>query len=377
MRPPRCVPAARFADPVPDPGGWSYTAHPQQLLFGEGAANRLRPMLKDAGSRRTLVLTSASVAADPVIAGLGRSVVGVMRDARPHVPVPTVRAAVSQARAESIDTVVSIGGGSVIDLGKAVLFFLEQEAGTPGLTFADRPLLTHLAVPTTLAGAEASATFAMTDPAARHKQEAQTPTLMPRWVVYDPTLIASTPGMLLAGSGMTALNHALTAVLSPGSPVAAALGMAALGRLYGALTNLAEDPDALPAAVEAGALGARGAASSRTDLAAALAVQLGGRCGVDHGVALGLVMGPVLRFNADALGARAEQAASLVGVADLAQAVDDLRTRHGLPGSLGELGVQSEDVAAVARLVQQHPAFRTNPRPIGEADVVQLLESAF
>ncbi|MFN0029794.1 MAG: iron-containing alcohol dehydrogenase family protein [Acidimicrobiales bacterium] len=362
---------------MPGVGGWSYTAQPQQLLFGEGAASRLRPVLKDAGSRRTLVLTSASVAAEAVIAGLGRSVVGVLRDARPHVPVPTVRAAVAQARAENIDTVVTIGGGSVIDLGKAMLFFLEQEAGTPGLTFADRPLLTHLAVPTTLTGAEATSTFAMTDPAARHKQEGQTPTLMPRWAVYDPTLIATTPAMLLAGSGMTALNHALTAVLSPGNPIAAALGMAALGQLYGALTNLAEDPDALAAATEAAALGARGAASSRTDLAAALALQLGGRCGLDHGIALGLVMGPVLRFNADALGARAEQAASLLGETDLAVAVDTLRARHGLPASLGELGVQPDDVAAVARMVQQHPAFRSNPRPIGEADVVQLLEAAF
>ncbi len=362
---------------MPGVGGWSYTAHPQQLLFGEGASNRLRPLLKEAGSRRTLVLSSASVAGDPVISGLGRSVVSVFREARPHVPVPTVRAAVAQARADNVDTVVSIGGGSVIDLAKAVLFFLEQEAGTPGLTFADRPLLMHVAVPTTLAGAEASPTFAMTDPAARHKQEAQTPTLVPRWVVYDPTLIAGTPGMLLAGSGMIALNHAFNAVISPGSPVAAALGMAALGQLYGALTNLAGDGDALVAAVEAAALGARGAASSRSDLAGALALQLGGRCGVDHGVALGLVMGPVLRFNADAMGSRAEQAASLLGEADLAGAVDSLRTRLGLPAGLGELGVQAEDIAAVARLVQQHPAVRSNPRPIGEADVVQLLESAF
>ncbi len=356
---------------------WTYTAHPQHLIFGDGAAARLRPLLKEAGSRRTLVLTSPSVAADEVIAGLGRSVINVWREARPHVPVPTVRAAVQAARADTVDTIVAIGGGSVIDLAKAVLFFLEQEAGTPGVTFADRPLLTVLAVPTTLAGAEASSTFTMTDPAARHKQQAQTPTLVPRWVAYDTTLIARTPAKLLAASGMTAIGHALAALLGPGGPEATALGAAALGRLHGALTNIGEDPDALPAAVEASVLAARGAANSRPDLATALALQLGGRCGVDHGIAMGLVLGPVLRFNLDALGARGEQAASLLGQTDLAEAIDQLRRHHGLPDSLSQLGVQGEDIAAIARLVQQHPAFRTNPRPIGEADVVQILESAF
>jgi alcohol dehydrogenase class IV len=356
---------------------WTHTGYPQQLRFGPGAAERLRPLLKDAGSRRTLVLTSPSVPADAVIAGLGRSVVATFREARPHVPVPTVRAAVALARSEAVDTIVSIGGGSVVDLAKAVLFFLEQEAGTPGVTFADRPLLTHVAVPTTLAGAEACPRFAMTDPVARHKQEAESPTLVPRWVVYDTTLLASTPTPVFRASGMTALSHALAAVLSPGGPEAAALGASALGRLHGALSAPLDDPAAVEVAVEASALAARGGANSRADLASALALVLGGRCGIDHGAALGLVLGPVLRFNQDVLGARAEQAASLLGQADLADAIDALRVHNGLPAGLGGLGVEADDLAATARLVQQHPAFRTNPRPIGELDVLSLLESAY
>ncbi len=354
---------------------WTHTAYPQQVSFGEGTSDRLRPMLKDVGSRRTLVLSSPSVPVDRIIGGLGRSVVAVFRDARPHVPVPTVRAAVQLARAENVDTVVSVGGGSVIDLGKAVLFFLEQEAGTPGMTFADRPLLTHIVVPTTLAGAEASPVFAMTDPASRHKQEALSPTLVPRWVVYDLNLVSLTPTAALMASGMTALGHALSAVLSPGGPEAAALGLSALGRLYAALSNLVQDPSALPAAVEAAVLAARGAANSRSDLASALALLLGGRCGIEHGVAEALVRGPVLRFNQDVLGERGEQAASLLGRSDLAEALDELRQRCELPNSLTGLGVQPEDLAAVARMVQQHPSFRSNPRPVGEADIVSLLES--
>ncbi len=359
------------------PLNWSHTAYPQELRVGAGVSDRLRPLLKDAGSRRTLVLTSPSVPAGPVIAGLGRSVVAQFCDARPHVPVPTVRAAVQMARSEQIDTIVSIGGGSVIDLAKAVLFFLEQEAGTPGVTFADRPLLTHITVPTTFAGAEATPMFAMTDPAARHKQQAASPTLAPRWVIYDTALIGRTPGSLLAASGMTALGHALGSVLTPAGPESTALGMVAAGQLYNGLRSMAEDPDALDTVIEASALAARAAANSRPQLSTAIAMLLGGRCGVDHGVAEALVLGPLLRFNVDAFGPRAEQAAALLGQTDLADAVDALRRHNSLPDGLGALGVQADDIAAVARLVQQHPAFRANPRPIGEADVVSLLEAAF
>lgn len=354
---------------------WTHTGYAQQVQFGAARAARLRPLLKDSGSRRTMVITSPSVAASSVIEGLGRSVVVTFDRAQPHVPVPTVRAAVDAARSGSIDTIVSIGGGSVIDLAKAVLFFLEQEGGTPGVTFADRPLFVHVAVPTTLAGAEGVPTFAMTDPAARHKQQATSPTLVPRWVVYDTDLIARTPGPVIAASGMTALSHAFDAVLDPATPEAAAVGGAALGRLWGSLGELTVDVAAREAAVEGAALATRAVANAGPSLVQALALLLGGRCGVDHGNAVAAVLAEVLRFNADALGERWDQVRAVLGGGDPADAVDELRSRLGLTRGLQALGVGDDDIAAVARLVQQHPAWRTNPRPMGEADVVGLLEA--
>jgi alcohol dehydrogenase class IV len=357
---------------------WSHTAHAQQVRFGDGVAVRLRPVLQEAAARRTLVLTSPSVeVAGRVIEGLGRSVVGRFDEAAAHVPVPVARAAVQRARAESADTLVAIGGGSVIDLAKAVAFFLEQEAGTPGVSFTDRPNFTLVAVPTTLSGAEGSSRFAMTDPAARHKQGTESPTLVPRWAVYDPTLVAATPPPVIAASGMTAIAHALQALLQPGSPEAEALGGAALGRLYGGLAIAVGEPAAAGAALEGAALAARAAQNSAPSMVQALAQLLGGRCGVGHGAAVALVLPSVLRFNADALGPRMEQIGGIVGTSDIAAAVEGLRAELGLPAGLSALGVGDDDIAAVARLGQQHPAWRANPRPLGEADVVALLEAAY
>ena len=63
---------------------------------------------------------------------LGRALVSTFALAEPHVPAPVVQQALLQARRDNIDAVVSFGGGSCSDLGKAVCFFLEQEAGVPG-----------------------------------------------------------------------------------------------------------------------------------------------------------------------------------------------------------------------------------------------------
>ena len=75
-------------------------------------------------------------------------------------------------KGRGIDGIVSFGGGSCADLAKAVAFFTEQEAGTPGASFFDRPVVPHVAIPTTYSGAELTSGFGMTDPRTRQKSGA-------------------------------------------------------------------------------------------------------------------------------------------------------------------------------------------------------------
>jgi maleylacetate reductase len=162
---------------------WVHTAYPQQVRFGSGLVSRLRPVLKEAGSRKALVIGSSRALASPrgreLVGGLGRGAAVTFDQAAEGLPAPAVQAATRLALQEGVDTLVTFGGGSSIDLGKAVAFFLEQQAGTPGTTFADRPAVTHLAVPTTFTGAEGSTHFAMADPTTRAVQVAGSPTLAP------------------------------------------------------------------------------------------------------------------------------------------------------------------------------------------------------
>ena len=179
------------------PPTWTHTAYTQRLHFGAGAVRRLPEVLKEVGARRVLLVTTAGrLASDDgqrVVAALGRSLASTFDGVRSHLPTDVVQAALLQARRDGVDGVVSFGGGSAMDLGKAIVYFTEQEAGTPGTSYVDRPALPHVAIPTTYSGAEVTMAFGMTDEHTRTKGGGGGPTSAPIAVVYDPELTLSTP----------------------------------------------------------------------------------------------------------------------------------------------------------------------------------------
>ncbi|MEA3216279.1 MAG: maleylacetate reductase [Acidimicrobiia bacterium] len=358
---------------------WVHTAYPQQVRFGTGLAERLRPLLKEAGSTKVLLLGSSraisSELGQKVLAGLGRGVGVAFDQASPGVPASTVQAATRTALSEVVDTVVSFGGGSTVDLGKAIAFFLEQQAGTPGTSFADRPAVTHIAVPTTFTGAEGSTHFAMTDPTARAAQVAESPTLAPRWVVYDPACVAGLPAPLVATTGLVALSHAADAALAQlRSPEAEALALAAFGRVYGSLVPAVEgDPDARTSLLEGSALAARAWQQALPGLTHGLGLLLAGRARLPYATAVAMLASPVMQFNAEALGPRLEQLARAVGSSDLPATVAELTEEVGVGNSLSDLGLGDEDASAIARMAQANPFCQANRRRALEEDVVELL----
>jgi alcohol dehydrogenase class IV len=114
---------------------WTHTGYAQRLHFGAGVVAQLPDIAKELGIRRALFVTtegrSHSDDGARIVKLLGRSLVSTFSEVRSHVPTTAVQAAMQQARRDAVDGVVSFGGGSCADLGKAVSYFTEQEAGTP------------------------------------------------------------------------------------------------------------------------------------------------------------------------------------------------------------------------------------------------------
>ena len=365
---------------------WTHTALAQQIVFGDGAVSRLPELIKTLGARRALLVTTAGRLASPdgerIVSLLGRSLASTFSDVASHVPTPTVQAALLQARRDAADVVVSFGGGSCADLGKAVCFFLEQEAGMPGASHVDRPLVGHLSIPTTYSGAELTSFFGMTDPATHQKQGAGGPTSAPLAVVYDPALTLSTPPRVSAETGMNALAHCVEAVWSTHrTPEAEAIALAGAGRIVRALPQVVVAPDDLEARtamLEGACLAGRCLHNATMGVHHALAQLLGGRTGLPHGLANALLLAHSIRFNEPAVpDAVARTGEALGAPGDAAGAVDRLRDAIGLPGRLSELAVDEADLDVVARMSQSHGLIGLNPRPVSEDDARGILQAAW
>jgi maleylacetate reductase len=364
-------------------GSWTHTGYAQQLVFGAGSLDRLGELIKASGARRVMLVTTAGRGASDdgarVTKAIGRALASTFADVSSHVPAPLVQAALLQARRDGVDGLVSFGGGSCADLGKAVAFFTEQEAGMPGTSYLERPVLPHVAVPTTYSGAEVTSFFGMTDPRTHQKGGGGGPTATPVAAIYDPELARSTPARVSAETGMNALAHCVEAAWSPSrTPEAEAIAVAGARRVFEALPAVVADPDDLEARgamFDASALAGRCLQNASMGVHHGLAQLVGGRTGIPHGLANAIILPAAIGYNADVCAEPIARLAAEVGTDDLAAAVADLAARVGLPARLGEAGVTEDDVDAVARMSQSSFGIRANPRPVAEDDAAAILRS--
>jgi alcohol dehydrogenase class IV len=363
---------------------WIHTGYAQRIVFGAGAVDGIADVVRETGARRVMLVTTAGRLASPggerLVNRLGRLAGSTFGGTRSHVPTSVVQEAVSQARAEGVDGIISFGGGSCADLGKAVCFFLEQEAGTPGASYLHRPALPHVSVPTTYSGAELTPFFGMTDEATRQKSGSGGPTIAPVAAIYDPELTLDTPGRVSAETGMNALAHGVECAWSPRrTPEAEAIALACIQRVASSLAAVVERPlDLGPRTtmLEGAALGGRCLQNASMGVHHGLSQLVGGRTGIPHGLANGIILAHAIRFNADTVDL-ARIGTALGDRDDPAGAVDRLRDAIGVPATLSEAGVDEDDLDAVARLSQRNANVQANPKPVSETDAREILEAAF
>ncbi|MBK9178967.1 MAG: iron-containing alcohol dehydrogenase [Acidimicrobiales bacterium] len=361
-----------------------HTGLAQQVVAGAGALRALPELLRVLGVRRVLLVTTEGRLRSPdgerLTRLLGRLLVAAVADAPPHVPASAVQAGVVEARREAVDGVVSFGGGSAVDLAKAVCFFVEQQGGGTAGTFADRPQLPHVSVPTTFVGAAVTPFFAITDQRSRAMRPAGSPSCAPSAVVADPALSRDVPAQLAAATGLTALAHGVEAAWAPDrSTEAQAVALAAVAAAGRGLAALADgDEGARDELLVAAVLGGRSLHNAPAGLHHALAQLVAGRTGVPHRLAGAALLAHSVRFTAEAIPVDAATAiaAALGGSGDPAEAVAAVVSRTGLDARLRALGAADEDLDAVARLSQADPRVQRSPRPAGESDVRALLDDA-
>jgi maleylacetate reductase len=275
--------------------------------------------------------------------------------------VPSDRIDEVAASASGSDGILAVGGGSAIDLAKAV----SAAAGLP-----------LVSVPTTYSGAEWTPFFGVRDPQ-RHMVGGGGGAHL-AGIVYEPELTLGLPRAESGGTAMNALAHCAEAMYvagrNPTGDEQALEGARLLGRHLPEVLEDGSDLEArtnlLRGAMHAGAaLGAAG-----LGLGHAMAQAVGGRYGIPHGAANALCLPPALRFNEPVAGAEIGRFGEALGTDDAPSRCEEL-ARFGGYERLRDLGVPEDELDEVAGATAVRGGALANPRPASPAEIAELFRS--
>lgn len=341
-----------------------FEPQPWRVVFGVGALDRLAEEVARLGVAKALVLSTPEqrATAEDVARRLGERSVGVYDRAVMHVPVEVARAAREHASALGADACVAVGGGSTIGLGKAIAL----EFGTP-----------IIAVPTTYAGSEMTPIWGLTE--AGVKKTGTDRRVLPRTVVYDPTLTLSLPPALSVVSGMNAIAHCVEALYAQNAnPVVSLMAAEGIRALAHSLPGVVADPSGLEARTQAqyGAwLGGASLGAASMALHHKLCHTLGGTLNLPHAETHTAVLPHAVAYNRAATPEAMARVAAALGVADPAAGLFDLAQSLGARMALRDLGMKQADIERVADLATLNPYW--NPRPVTREGILALLRNAY
>lgn len=335
-----------------------------RVIFGAGSLDRVAEEVKRLGAKRAIVLSTPEQRgeAEDVARRLGELSAGIYAEAVMHVPIETARAARKEAKRRDADCCVAIGGGSTVGLGKAIAL----DSGLP-----------IVAVPTTFAGSEMTPIYGITEGGVKNTGKDRK--VLPKTVIYDPTLTLTLPARIAGPSGMNAMAHCVEALYAqdanPVISLLAAEGIRALARslpvVVGEPNNLEARADALYGAWLGGTvLGGVGMAIHHK-----LCHTLGGSFNLPHAEVHTVILPHAAAYNQEAVPDAMRRVAEALGAKSAPQGIYDLSLRIGAPVALKDIGMPLDGLGRAAKIATQNPYY--NPRPVEYAGVRKLLEDAY
>ena len=375
-----------------------------RILFGAGALQEAGPALAGLG-RLPLVITGRDERrAAPLLDLLARqglavgAVVTIGREPRLDDALDAAR----RARESGCDAVIGIGGGSVIDLGKAAAA-LATNCGDPydylevigrGQPLAVTPLPVA-AIPTTAgAGSEATRNAVLSVPDAGVKVSLRSPLLLPRLAIVDPDLALGLPREVTASTGLDALAQLIEPFVSTrATPLTDALCLDGIRRVARSLMRACDTPldrEARADMALASLMGGMALANAGLGAVHGFAGPIGGRTAAPHGVICAALLPHVMRANIEAIGrvggrhpasARfAMVAEALTGRAgatagDAVDWITQTNRALGIPG-LSSYGLARADVPELVHAAAKASSMKGNPVALDRDQLARILEAA-
>ena len=375
-------------------------ALPAGVRFGAGRVAELPEVIAGLGAQRALVVTGrATDRADRLRSGLaGAGIASVVFAVSGEPTIETVREAATHLRTAGCDAVVGFGGGSALDVAKAVAVL--SPAGADPLDHLEvvgagrpisRPGLPCVAVPTT-AGTGSEVTRNAVLSAGGVKASLRSAWMLPRLALVDPDLLLGVPPATIAASGMDALSQLIEPLLSQrANPFTDALARDGIVRSARSLRRAYSDGMVDPRVREdlalASLFGGFCLANSGLGAVHGIAAAAGARLSAPHGAVCAAVLAAAMEVNLRALRTRApghrglarmsQVAVLLTGRPDAepedgASWLRELAGALDVPG-LGRYGLGLGDLAPLVSAAQRASSMRGNPLPLSDAEVSDIL----
>jgi alcohol dehydrogenase len=369
-----------------------------RVLFEPGSIQTLGEIVRTIGGHRALLVTDPGLehAGHPQRAAQSMVDEGIevytFDGVKENPTEREVDAGVQIARAHEIDCIVAVGGGSSMDCAKGINFILTnggRMADYRGHGEATRPMLPSVGVPTTAGtGSEAQSYALITDEQTHMKMACGDSKAAFRVAILDPEVTLSQPRSVTAFTGIDAMAHAIESfVCTKRNPISAMCAATAFRHLNRSFEDVLRTPDDLAArsAMQVGAhLAGMAIENSMLGVCHSCANPLTAHYGVTHGVAIGVMLPHVIRFNAshfnhlyaELIGPKGSTNGQSAGEM-LADRVSELTALAGMPRTLKECGVSDTILQLLAEEANQQWTARFNPRPVTDTDILKLYQSAW
>ena len=368
---------------------------PTTIHFGAGSRRLVAEHLEEYGIKRPLIVTDKGLATLPILKEFADMLTGlsvqIFSGVHGNPSKKQVDDGVKAFKAHEADAVIGFGGGAALDVAKAVAMMAVHEGDVleyawdhPNVRPITNALPHFIALPTTSGtGSEVGRSSVISHDETHVKKIIFNPVLLAKAVFADPELTLDLPPAVTAATGMDALTHNVESYLSPAyHPLCDGIALEGARIAAHALETAVAKPRDITARSDMMMSSMMGAIAFQKDLGAvhSCAHALGTVVDMHHGLANGIMIDHVMRFNADAA---AKKMAELARVCEAGSTPESfvewlaaLKARIGIPATLGSKGVTAAHIARLVEIAVDDTCHQTNPKPVSAADFKRIFTQA-
>ncbi len=378
-------------------GNWNY---PTKIISGPGRVKELPQLCGQFHFKNPMLVTDKGLGETEMMRGIrdlfsaANIPLGFFSGVKGNPTESNVAEGLAQFRAGKHDSVICVGGGSSLDVGKTIAFMNGQTR--PMWDFEDigdwwtradvNGIAPNIAVPTTAGtGSDVGRASVILNETTHEKKIIFHPKMMPSVAIHDPELSVGMPKFLTVATGMDAIAHCIEAFATHGfHPLADGIAMEGLVLAKTYLPRAAADGKDLEARSRMLAVAAMGATAFQKGLGAVHSVShpVGSFYDAHHGLTNGVMLPYVFAWNRSVLVEKGERIARSLGLKN--QTIDgvidwllQIREELGVPHTLKDLKVQEKDFKLIAEHALRDPTASANPKPMTLQCFEQLVENAY